>query len=220
MKSTVKPNHLAEWRKHRTLTQEEVADRLHTSKATVSRLEGDKRGLSKKWLDRLGAIYDATPAELLGPPEAAEATAEDRSNRVPLIDSVRAGNWNDVTDPYSKGDARRWIPVLLKHGPRAFALVVDGPSMLPEYHDKDVIVVDPDVVPKPGDDVIAKQEDENTATFKRLRIKSYDSRGRPMIELVPLNPDWPVMTLKKGGRIVGVAVELVRSLRSSIRTSP
>lgn len=213
MKSTTARNYLAEWRKHRNLTQDQVASRAKTSKPTISRLESGERGLSKKWLDRLAPILDTTPAGLLVHPREVEAATDERANRVPLIDSVRAGSWADVIDPYAKGDAKAWIPVLRRHGPRAFALELDGPSMLPDYHDKDVIIVDPDVPYKPGDDVVAKQEDENVATFKRLRIKGYDTKGRPQIELVPLNPDWPTITLKKGGRIVGPAVDLFRRLR-------
>lgn len=211
MKRTVKRNHLAEWRRHRGLSQEQLAEAAHTSKATISRLEAGKRGLSQKWLEVLAPPLDTTPAGLLSPP----AGARDRPAvpSLPLIDTVQAGRWSEVVDPYAIGDAKAWIPVTRKYGPRAFALEIDGPSMLPDYHDKDIILVDPDVEPRPGDDVVARLEEENTATFKRLRVKGYDNRGKPIVELVPLNPDWPVLTLKKGGRVVGVAMDLIRRLR-------
>src|SRR5471030_524440 len=210
MKRTTKRNHLAAWRRARELSQEQLAELADTSKATISRLEAGKRGLSQKWLEILAPILDATPSQLLEPPEA--ASIKITGPTVPLIDTVRAGHWNEVADPYSKGDAKTKIPRLRPYGPRAFALELDGPSMEPEYHDKDIIVVDPDIEAQPGDDVVARIDDENLATFKRLRIKGYDGRGKPEIELVPLNPNWPVLTMKKSGRIVGVAVDLIRRL--------
>lgn len=210
MKRPTKRNYLGEWRDRAGLNQDQLAKAVGSSKATISRLETGERGLSQKWLERLAPVLEATPAELLSAPGDSQAST---GVSVPLIDSVQAGKWKDVSDPYPKGDAVKWIAVLRRHGPRAFALTLDGPSMLPEYHDGDIIVVDPDVEARPGDDVVARQDDENVATFKRLRIKGYDAKGRPQIELVPLNPDWPVLTMKASGRIVGPAMEVFRRLR-------
>jgi SOS-response transcriptional repressor LexA len=212
VKRTTKRNHLGEWRRHRRFSQETLADAAGTSKATISRLEAGKRGLSQKWLETLGPILDATPAQLLEEPGAARRSADMRS--VPLIDSVQAGHWTEVADPYAKGDAEASVPVMRHVGPRAFALRIEGNSMEPDFRDGDIIVVDPDVQPQPGRYVVARIEEENAATFKRYREKGRDSRGRAIVELVPLNPDWPVLSIanSKGGSIVGVAVEHHRSL--------
>lgn len=213
MKRPIKRNHLGEWRQYRKLSQDQLAEAAGTSKATISRLEGGQRGLSQKWLETLAPLLNATPALLLESPTAVRATALEipRGAFVPLIDSVRAGRWTEVADPRDDGD--QLIPVLRRYGPRAFALELVGPSMLPDYREKDIVVFDPDIEARPGDDVVARLEDENEATFKRLRIKGYDQKGVPQIELVPLNPDWPVLSLRKGGRIVAPAVDLIRRLR-------
>ena len=203
-------NHLSAWRRHRQLSQEQLADAVGTSTATISRLEAGQRGLSQKWLERLSPALRCEPPQLLGSPHAAVSISV---SVVPLIDSIRASSWTDVADPYPKGDGAKWLPVQRKYGPRAFALQVQGPSMRPDYAEGDIIVVDPDIEARPGDDVVARLDDSNEATFKRLRIKAYDARGRPLVELVPLNPDWPVLTLKKSGRIVGPAMDLFRKLR-------
>ncbi len=211
MKRAQKRNYLGEWRKFREFTQEELATLAKTSKATISRLESGDRGLSQRWLETLAPVLDAKPADLLAAPTGPHAPPAGLA--VPLIDSIQAGRWTEVTDPYPPGDGKGWVPVQRRYGPRAFALTLEGPSMEPEYQEGDVIVVDPDVEARPGDDVVARIDGENAATFKRMRVKSYDGRGRPIVELVPLNPDWPVLTMKKGGRIVGPAVDLFRRLR-------
>ena len=203
-------NHLSAWRRHRQLSQEQLADAVGTSKATISRLEAGQRGLSQKWLERLAPALRCEPPQLLGSPHAVVSISV---SVVPLIDSIRASSWTDVADPYPKGDGAKWLPVQRKYGPRAFALQVQGPSMRPDYAEGDIIVVDPDIEARPGDDVVARLDESNEATFKRLRIKAYDAKGRPLVELVPLNPDWPVLTLKKSGRIVGPAIDLFRKLR-------
>jgi SOS-response transcriptional repressor LexA len=214
MKRKVTRNHLAEWRKFRDgMTQEALADAIGTNKANISRLESGQRGLSQKWLERLAPALDATPAELLEEPGKIKGGGRTGVQLVPLIDSIQAGHWTEVADPYPKGDGVTWIPVRRHVGPRAFALEIDGPSMEPEFHDKDVVIIDPDLEARPGHYVAARIDEDNLATFKRFRVKGHDGRGRPIVELVPLNPDWPVMTLNvKGGRVIGVAVEHHRIL--------
>lgn len=207
-------NQLGAWRKFRGLNQEQLAEATGTTKATISRLESGKVGLSQKWLEALAPVLGTTPAGLLEAPAATSDRSAARKHAfVPLIDTVRAGRWTEVVDIPPKDHDDQLIPVLRKYGPHAFALQLKGPSMRPDYHEDDIVVFDPDMEARPGDDVVARQDEDNEATFKRLRIKGYDAKGRPQIELVPLNTDWPVLTLKKGGRIVAPAVDLIRRLR-------
>lgn len=56
---------LREWREYRLMTQEQLADRLGTTKGVISLLESGERGLSDKWLRRLGAALDVRPGWIL-----------------------------------------------------------------------------------------------------------------------------------------------------------
>lgn len=58
-------NHLRAWRKYRRLTQQTLADMVGTTKAVISNLELDERGLSAKWLRRLAKALGTTPGFLL-----------------------------------------------------------------------------------------------------------------------------------------------------------
>lgn len=90
-----------------------------------------------------------------------------------------------------------------------FALELEGTSMAPDFQPGDDVIVDTGLKPSPGDYVIAKLEGEDRATFKKYRLKGYDEDGSEIVELVPINPDYPVleMSRRRPGRIVAVLVE-------------
>ena len=53
------PNFLKAWRRHRGLTQAELAARIGTNASVVSLLEGGQRRLSPHWLRRLAVALQA-----------------------------------------------------------------------------------------------------------------------------------------------------------------
>ncbi|MFN5746610.1 MAG: LexA family protein [Methylococcaceae bacterium] len=110
--------------------------------------------------------------------------------RVPRISFVQAGLWAEASDPYAPGAGDDYLLTQLGLGPHAFALAVRGESMEPEFKEGDTIIIDPDVKPMPGDFVVAKNSREE-ATFKKYRPRGINEHGELVIELVPLNPDFP-----------------------------
>lgn len=59
------PNYLQAWRKFRRITQEELAERVGTTKAVISLLESGDRPLSAKWLRKLAPVLQTTAGHLL-----------------------------------------------------------------------------------------------------------------------------------------------------------
>lgn len=59
------PNYLGEWRRFRRMTQEELADKVGTTKAVISLLESGQRPLSAKWLRKIAPVLETTPGHLL-----------------------------------------------------------------------------------------------------------------------------------------------------------
>ena len=197
------------------LTQEALAGKCGVSRAAVAQWEGDITRPSLDhlqqaaetlgvWLSWLTSGDDAPPSHQ---PQFAPAQPDRR--RVPVIDFVHAGKWDQVADPYEPGGGMDFIGTDLALGLRAFALVIRGESMLPEFHEGDKIIIDPEIAPQPGDLVIAKLDGDDEATFKKYRPRGVDGAGAPVIELVPLNDDWPtlIITADKPGRILGTMVE-------------
>lgn len=97
-------------------------------------------------------------------------------------------------------------------GPRAFALEIIGESMLPDFRPGEVIIIDPDSAIRPGDFVVAKTDGDEEATFKKYRPRGYDDDNVEIIELVPLNEDYPSETINaaRPGRIIGKMVRHIR----------
>lgn len=56
---------LREWRQHKGLTLEQIAERLHTTHATISRIERGKLPYNQPLLERLAEEYGTEPASLI-----------------------------------------------------------------------------------------------------------------------------------------------------------
>lgn len=61
--------YVREWRKHRGLTQERVAERLGTTKGVVSQLENGKRQITTSWMFGLAEALNIEPDQLFRHPE-------------------------------------------------------------------------------------------------------------------------------------------------------
>ena len=131
----------------------------------------------------------------------------------PVISHIQAGVLKEISDPYAPGDGfdvefgddewSKWT----------FALEIEGDSMIPAFQAGDRVLIDPEVSPRPGDFVAAKNDGEG-ATFKKYRARGMDSRGNAIFELVPLNPDYE--TLRSDVQplvVIGVMVEHRRKYR-------
>ncbi len=81
----------------------------------------------------------------------------------------------------------------------AFALMVLGDSMEPEFHDGEVIVVEADGLAKEGSFVIAEVAGE--FTFRQL------ARAGAGWQLRPLNPAYPPLDLPDLGAVRGVVIQ-------------
>jgi transcriptional regulator with XRE-family HTH domain len=58
-------NYLRQWRDKAKLSQEELAERVGTTKSVISLLENEKRPLSAKWLRKLAEALGTTPGRIL-----------------------------------------------------------------------------------------------------------------------------------------------------------
>lgn len=141
--------------------------------------------------------------------------------KVPVLSYVQAG------DP-SGGEGTSYREAALDQGDyilmpedeapeEAFALVIKGDSMEPDFCEGDRIIVDPTIRPKAGAFVVARREDPISdgyeTTFKKYRLTGYDAHGREVFELIPLNPDYPTYNSRRDRlTIIGVAISHNRPL--------
>lgn len=133
--------------------------------------------------------------------------AEIGTTKVPLINYVQAGMWTEIVQVQGKDEAFDWLLTDLNLSANAFALEIKGDSMEPDFKEGDRVIIDPEIQPRPGDFVVAKNG-EDEATFKKYRPRGIDEQGNQVFELVPLNEDYPKMHSDKMPiAIIGTMVE-------------
>lgn len=145
--------------------------------------------------------------------------ADDNVRTVPLISHVQAGYGVGAIDAYPRGEGSTIVGVdaeLASHlGRLAFALEIEGESMLPDFRPGDIVVIDPSVKPLPGDYVVAKIDGDDCATFKKYRPRGSDESGIAIFELVPMNEDYEIqrVSAENPGTIIGTMMEHRRKRR-------
>ena len=131
---------------------------------------------------------------------------------VPVVGMVQAGAFMPAEDgEYPAGIADEYVYTDQKAG-NVFGVRVEGDSMEPEFSDGDILIVNPNLEGRSGDYVIARLEDDNEATFKKLIVHPGDvdkGPGRPIIILRPLNHRYEDMVFADPSkvRILGRVVE-------------
>lgn len=133
--------------------------------------------------------------------------------KIPVLDYVQAGLFQEVAydGVVPKNYTYTDYSGIDKHS--VFSVIVKGESMLPDFKEGDMLIVDASLQPKPGSYVIA-QNGSHEATFKKYRSLSFDEYGREIFELVPLNSDFPILSSQTNEiRIIGVVVRHMRDFK-------
>lgn len=131
----------------------------------------------------------------------------------PVISKIQAGKVKEITCPYEPGDGYAVAFGDDDASPWAFFFEIEGESMQPEFQEGDLVLIDPEVWPRPGDFVAARNTKQE-ATFKKYRVRGITETGAEVFELVPLNPDYPVMRSDEHHLVViGTMLEHRRKFR-------
>lgn len=104
--------------------------------------------------------------------------SEVNSRRIPLLSYVQAGLFKDANPITDYEGNFEYILVDDDISANAFALRVEGDSMTPEFKEGDIVVIDTEIWPNPGEFVFAKNGG-NQGTFKNI--------GLQVLVLVSLN---------------------------------
>lgn len=157
------------------------------NKSKRNAADGRPRWPSTESLAKIMEATGASLAELLVLLD--EGAGIDTPNRsfVPLIGFAQAGTggfFDDGGFPVGQGWEEIALPTT-NVGENAYALQVQGDSMLPLYRDGDILIVEPSARVRKGDRVIAKT---NTG---EVMAKVLASRREQIVELVSLNPAYP-----------------------------
>jgi SOS-response transcriptional repressor LexA len=92
-------------------------------------------------------------------------------------------------------------------GHSSFALTIKDNSMLPLFTVGDLIIIDPSIVPSPGEFIVGKLKDHHSVVFRKYR--PFSGNGIDHFELVALNEDWGKIKVshKAQFEIIGSLIE-------------
>lgn len=178
-----------EWRKHRGLTQQELAARAGLSAASISQLERGNQGFSARSLERLAAVLECTVADFLSRPPAG---ARPGGTEILVRGTVQAGLWRPAGDweAAEHDQYAEHVVIGLPDWARprdVFALKVRGRSMDLIYPEGSVLVcAGPHALPGPiksGDRVVIQRWNRAGEIEMTCKEIQQDAQGR--IWLVP-----------------------------------
>jgi SOS-response transcriptional repressor LexA len=217
---------IAQARLKKGWTQAKLAEQVGVRPQSVQLWEANETAPSRKRIELVASLLETTPEELLfDVPVSQRAAARNRrffgdkdnvvvsafgDQMVPICSYVEAARWTGSERPYPITDQTDHVWTNIEYlSERAFGLWIEGESMLEEFYPGDIVVVDPAVAPQPGDFVVAKLDKDEKVIFRKYRPRGEDEQGKPVIELTPLNDDYPVTVADKRnpGRIIATLVE-------------
>lgn len=136
--------------------------------------------------------------------------------KIPVLDFVQAGMWREVVYDGFHPKSETYTTYQGADPRAVFSLTIDGMSMAPEFLPGDEIVVDAAKSPVPGSLVVAQEIQQGSAltTFKKYRVVGVNEHGVDIVELVPLNPDYPTYnSMQIEISIIGVVVQHHREFK-------
>lgn len=199
-------------RLNKNLKRAVVAEKAGISYDYLTKIENNQRNPNIAMLEKICSALGVSIKQLFTMEPGLSPRRKDTREKlfplgerkaVPLVGWTRAGLWDEASDgDVPPGTADEWVYSELGGG-NVFALRVEGDSMEPEFYEGEYILVDPQRAPLANDFVVAKLEEDNSATFKQLKYVD------GVMVLHPLNPAYPDIVLSESRRakIVGVVIE-------------
>ncbi|MFC5385844.1 helix-turn-helix transcriptional regulator [Aquamicrobium segne] len=154
-----------------------------------------------KIIEATGSSLDEFMALIGGETNPPRTKPENRT-AVPLVGFAQAGAGGFFDDAgFPAGHGWELIELPGPAGTHAYALKVQGDSMLPLYRDGDVLVVEPGATIRKGDRVVVK------TTSGEVMAKILERQTAEMITLLSLNPEHedheiPVQDMEWMARII------------------
>lgn len=199
------------------LNQTTVAHSCGVSRSAVGQWETGRCRPNTETLKCVAALYGVTVGWLLGE-TGAQATRSKRPyypmiRIIPIVTFERAATLGEQKFRRGKG-LIQLIHTDEMFSDHAFALKIEDRSMAPELRLGDIAFIEPGTTPRPGDFVAAHLVGAQEATIRKFRPHAISPTEYPEVELVPLNPDWPVMKIgvDTPGQIIGTVTALRREM--------
>ncbi len=165
-------NNIKHLRKTQNISQQNLADKIGVDRSTISRIENNEIETTIDNAIKIANTFNVTLADLVNKDlrfDNAELIDIDEDTvQIPVLGRIPAGMpFEAIEEQYTlnyEDIPREW----LKGGKQYFALKLDGDSMEPEYHDKDIVIFLKTNDCESGQDCCVKINGFD-ATFKRIK---------------------------------------------------
>lgn len=195
-------------RRELKLTQKELARRMkEISHVAISQWESNTTKPNAENLYELSILFGCDLSWLLrGEGQFSNVVNVNlNGNRIPIVDYDMLNAW-DIVQPLKIKEEVEHIMTDINISAFAFAVRVLGDSMEPNFIEGDVVIIDPEVKPVPGEFVLAR--DQNDVLFRKYREDGVDAGGGSHFVLTPLNEDYVQMASRLHDvQIIGTMVE-------------
>ncbi|MDU5473801.1 MULTISPECIES: helix-turn-helix domain-containing protein [unclassified Pantoea] len=186
-------------RKALNLTQKAVAEKISVSHVAISQWEKEETLPRGENLLRLAEVLGCAPAWLVdgdGPVFTVQTQAQ---TGLPFLEREQIGDWLAEA---TQVEILRRIPTDRSYSATSFALTLWDNALAPQCLRGDLLLIDPELPPQPGDLVLALTG-ENEYVLRKYRARSHNS-----FELAPLNEDYPLLrSSEQALSVLGTLVE-------------
>jgi transcriptional regulator with XRE-family HTH domain len=186
-------------------SQTKLATLAEISQSFLWRLEaGRSSGSWETYLKIAGALGVPIDSFLVSRSNVEDAPLDWRE--IPILNYREASLWT-IESSLAQPGQHETIMTNLEHPASTFALRLRDDSNAPQYQINDVVVVDPTIMPLPGDMVVAGNN-KGDSIFAQFRDGGINERDEMVFELHPLNPIYaPMRSDRQRLTIVGTMVE-------------
>lgn len=199
------------FRENFDMTQDELADKLQTTKQTIYKYENNIiTNIPSDKIEKMAMIFDVNPALLMGWTKTEDSNVEPielgETVRIPVYGRIPAGMPMEAIE-----DIEDYVDVPINMKPdELIALKVVGSSMYPKYIDGDYVLIRKQPDCENGQDC-AVRVNGCDATLKKV-IKERDG-----IMLQPINPEYEPKKYDYTDEfnpveIIGIVIELRRKI--------
>lgn len=209
---------LNEARKNKQMSQESLAKQLGVSKQAVSNWENNQNHPDSKKLKSISQVLGVDINWLLTGARKGLNLDTGRSTRAGEVIIYSLKDISDLESSKNDGNIRPSLVSYFEASTSSFAITIEDNSMSPEFIEGDVVIIDPEVSPVPGDKVcslVDGMEDALFRIYKSSGLKLINNSEKSQFSLLPINNNWASINISGNGKILGVMVEHRKPRRSS-----
>jgi len=204
-------------RKQLNMTQEELALEVNSDAGNLSRVENGKQGIPLDKIELYAKALRCRPADLLvEETQVSEPPLPLGFIRIPLLDAIQAFNWDKLKSHTGELDISDWLISSADISTDSFGFKIMDFSMMPEFKQGELVIIDPELTPEAGDIVLVATVNRDVL-LRKYKQRGISDDGSFIYELHPLNDDFEILSSTSSElKILGVMVEHRRLRRNRL----